>query len=228
MGRRVFVTAAAVLALTAGLVVTAVLAFPAGRDGRFAAGPTPVPASLESYVFTMCEPNLDRLTAELTPHAEGNQVLAISTDGSGSTLSVGVEAPGAWRVEASRAGVTVENENENGMAVGSAVAPPVSEAIAAAQELYTCLSRFRFVDVITPATSSSQLVQWYKYDAVVLWPCLAAHGVDVGDPPSRQDFADAFRAQGVDPFQELNFDPGTIPDLVAALRQCPLRPSYLH
>ncbi len=227
--RQAVVLAGAALVVAAGLVVTAALAFPVHRVGRIASGATALPDTLRPYAFSLCHPDLGSLSAELDALQTREtpvQYMAVTTDGSGGSFTATVEAPGVWRVQASRAGVTVEGEKIGlGDSDAAAQAP---EAVAVAQKLYDCLSKYRFVDETTPLATSSQLVQWYKYDTVVLWPCLAAHGIKVGDPPTRADFSDPFRAQAVNPFQNLQLGAGSRPKLLAAVRQCPVRPSYLR
>jgi hypothetical protein len=232
MRRRTALGFGAVLLATVALVATAVLAFPTGSVGRAASAQPKLPTTLEPSVFRLCLPDVTELTAavdadlshgsyaEAIPH-----YLAFSTQGSGPSFSATVEAPGAWRVEASRTGATVTGEN--GTAGGSGAVSYAPRAIEVAQEMYACMSPYRFVDETTTLATSSQLVQRYKYDTTVLWPCLAAHGLEVGDPPDREDFSDAFRAQSVDPLAGVKVSERTLPRLIAAVRDCPLHPSYL-
>jgi len=229
MRRRTALAIGAALFVVAGLVVTAVVAFPSRHVARVASADVPLPLSLEPALFQLCGPRLDRLVAELdADRAAGDlaaQYATMTTEGSGGSFSAVIEA-GAWRVEASRAGVTVVNED--GRASSPELAAYLPDAVTAARELYSCFSQYRFVDETTPLASSSQLVQWYKYDSAVLWPCLAAHGLKVGDPPSRADFSDPFRAQGIDPFSGLTVSKATLPKVLAAVRECPAHPSYLR
>jgi hypothetical protein len=234
MRRRTVVATAVALVVGAGLVVGAVVAFPSGTVGRVAAGgQQQLPASMAPSMFGLCDADLDDLGAEMvvgqsdgSPSQAGTGTLAFSIEGSGASFAVSVREVGVWRVDASRAGVTLVNENST--LDPAAVSAHTSAAVAYTQQLYECLSRYRFVDETTSLASSSQLVQWYKYDALVLWPCLTAHGLKVGDPPSRADFSDPFRAQGVDPFQGLTVSRRTLPQLLAAVRECPVHPSYLR
>jgi hypothetical protein len=232
MRRRSRVAVVASLFVVSGFVVAAVVAIPSGTVGRVAAGQVKLPVTLEASLFGLCMPDIDELIAEMDaarPDAAGETAfdgLAFSTSGAGGDFTASVEAPGAWRVDASRAGVTMASEY--GKSDRSSAPPLTPAALDFARQLYDCLSTYRFVDETTSLASSSQLVQWYKYDRTVLWPCLAAHGLAVGDPPSREDFADPFRAQSVDPFRDVKVSKSTIPKLLAAVQQCPLRPSYLR
>jgi len=231
MRRRSMVAIGVALAAAAGLVATAVVAFPSGPLGRVAAGPHQLPVTLEGSVFGMCMPDLTRLNSEMeaarppgVAPEPGTEFLAFSTSGSGGSFTATVEAPGFWRIDASRTGVALASEH--GTSDRSDAPPITPAALAIARHLYACLSPYRFVDETTSLASSSQLVRWYKYDTTVLWSCLAAHGLDVGDPPSREDFSDPFRAQSVDPFRDVKVSRRTLPHLLAAVQNCPLRPAY--
>src|SRR4051812_42630995 len=114
MRRRGLVAIGATVLAVAAVAVTAVLAFPSAPVGRVAAGERHLPASLEGSVTALCMPDLTTLISEIeaaraqgatsTPGIEG---LDLSTEGSGRSLKASVEAPGFWRVDASRAGVTL-------------------------------------------------------------------------------------------------------------------------
>jgi hypothetical protein len=232
MRRRTAFGFGAALLAAAAVVATAVLAFPTGSAGRAASAQPKLPTTLEPSVFRLCLPHVSELTAAVDADlSHGSlseaipQYLAYSTQGSGPSFSASVEAPGAWRVEANRTGATIATENGAGDGSGAVLYAP--HAIAVAQQMYDCMSPYRFVDETTTLATSSQLVQRYKYDTTVLWPCLAAHGLEVGDPPDREDFSDAFRAQSVDPFAGVKVSERTLPRLIAAVRDCPLHPTYL-
>lgn len=231
MRRRRLVAIAAGAVIVAALVAVAALAFPTGTVGRVAAGPVRVPASLEGQMFAMCLPDTGELTAELDKARSGAQpeagalYLTFSTEGSGRSFTARVEAPGAWRVEASRSGVAIVDEQQP---VPTDAVARTPAAVAFAQQFYSCLSQYHFIDETPPIASSAQLVQRYRYDTAVLWPCLEAHGLDVGDPPTRADFADPFRAQAVDPYRGVNVTSTTLPRVLAAVRECPLNPAYLN
>jgi hypothetical protein len=228
MRRRTAVTGAVVLLVVAALVTTAVAAFPARTVGRVASGPIRLPRSFEPSVSRFCLSDLGTLTEVITApsgdpaRADG---IMFTTQLTGGRYIITIASPGSWVVEASRRGVTATGSK---VALGGSDAQQASQAVAIAQRLYACLSQYEFVDGSTPYASNSQLVQQYKYDSLVLWPCLRARGLNVGPGPSRADFSDPFRAQAVDPFGELDVTQYSLRRLVAAVRACPLRPSYLH
>lgn len=217
-------------ALLAGVVVAAALTFPGGGPGRRTATPTDLPSQLEPFVFTMCMPSSSAADSDIGPTtAPGSETVTsatfvFSTQESRSVFTARIELPGAWRVDAGRRGATVlsEDGHEDGGTV-----PPVFRAVTLAKQMYDCLAPYRFVEQSAPPSSSSQLLQLYRYDDSVLWPCLASHGLKVGDPPNREDFANAFTASAVDPFRGLNLSGRELPRLIAAAQACPLRPSYL-
>jgi hypothetical protein len=173
-------------------------------------------------------PDLGSLLPETgTTTPDGAPQSVALTFGAGTesgSFSIRIES-GSWVVEASRAGVTAEGSK---VAVAGADAEQASVAVAIAQQTYDCVSRYQFADVSTPHATSSQLVQQYKYDTTVLWPCLRARGLKPGPAPSRQDFSDPFRAQGVDPFGELDVSGASLRTLVDAARACPPSPAYLR
>ena len=221
MRRRSVVAIGAAVLAAAGLVAAAVLGFPAGTVGRTAAGQIHLPVTLEGAVFQSCMPTTDE------PLSTGAyQSLAFTTRGSGGSFSASVEVPGAWHVDAGRAGVTIVEEHGTRSPDGPVA--PTPAAVALAQHLYSCLAPYRFVDETTHEATSSQLVQWYKYDVLVLWPCLAAHGLQVGDPPTRADFSDPFRAQSVNPYQDGEIGKLSLHRLLTAVQECPMRPPFLR
>jgi hypothetical protein len=89
------------------------------------------------------------------------------------------------------------------------------------------MNGYRFIHPSTRPATSSQLLQLFKYDITVLWPCLRGLGLDPGSPPSRADFANAFRARTVSPYRSMVQDPGELRLLVASAQLCPSRPAYL-
>jgi len=231
MRRRSVIAIGAAVVAVAGLVVTAVLVFPAGTVGRVSAGPTRLPQSLREQLFDYCLPDtttlidaFDKTHTPATGSTSTPDYLSVSTDGSGASFSATVEATGDWKVDADRSGIRV-----SAGAGGSAAAPAEfsHEAVDFVQKLYACGSKYRFVDETSHEATSSQLVQWYKYDVGVLWPCLRAHGLHVGDPPTRAEFSDPFRAQAVDPYQGLKLGKGSMDRVLAAVRDCPQRPPFL-
>jgi len=228
MRRRSVIAIGAALVVVAGLVVTAILVFPAGTVGRVSAGPTRLPQSLREQVFHYCLPDTTALidAFDKTHTTAGGTTstpdyLSVSTDGSGASFSATVEGTGDWKVDADRSGVTVR------AGAGGSAAEFSHEAVDFVQKLYACGSQYRFVDETGHQATSSQLVQWYKYDVGVLWPCLRAHGLDVGDPPTRAEFSDPFRAQSVDPYQALKLGKSSMDRVLAAVRDCPQRPPFL-
>jgi len=231
MRRRSVIAIGAAVVAVAGLVVTAVLVFPAGTVGRVSAGPTRLPQSLREQLFDYCLPDttklidaFDKTHTTATGSSSTPDYLSVSTDGSGASFSATVEATGDWKVDADRTGITVSA----GAGVSAAAPAEFSrEAVAFVQKLYACGSQYRFVDETSHEATSSQLVQWYKYDVGVLWPCLTAHGLHVGDPPTRAEFSDPFRAQAVDPYQGLKLGKGSMDRVLAAVRDCPQRPPFL-
>jgi hypothetical protein len=215
----------------AGIVVAAVLTFPTSGPGRGTARPTELPAQLEPFVFNLCMPSLAGIESGIGPDVGDGADTAVgtaylfSTQGSGNAFTARIEEPGAWRVDAGRRGATVlsEDGHEDGGKV-----PPVFRAVTVAEQMYDCLAPYRFVEQSTLPSSPSKLLQLYKYDNSVLWPCLAAHGLKVGDPPNRADFTNAFTALTVDPFVGLDLSRRELPRLISAVQDCPLRPSYLR
>jgi len=231
MRRRSVIAIAAALVVVAALVVTAVLVFPAGTVGRVSAGPTRLPQSLREQLFDYCLPDttklidaFDKTHTTATGSSSTPDYLSVSTDGSGASFSATVEATGDWKVDADRSGIRVS------AGAGDLAAAPAEfshEAVDFVQKLYACGSKYSFVDETSHEATSSQLVQWYKYDVGVLWPCLRAHGLHVGDPPTRAEFSDPFRAQAVDPYQGLKLGKGSMDRVLAAVRDCPQRPPFL-
>src|SRR4051794_23984411 len=117
MRRRGFVAIGAALVVVAAVAVTAVLAFPSGPVGRAVAGERHLPASLEGSVTALCMPDVNKLIGEIeaartqgAASASGIESFAFSTEGTGGSFKASVEAPGFWRVDASRAGVTLASE----------------------------------------------------------------------------------------------------------------------
>lgn len=217
--------------LLAGVVVAAALTFPTGGAGRRTATPTELPSQLEPFVFSLCMPASSGIGSDDgSETGDGSATVTsatfvFSTQESSSVVSARIELPGAWQVDAGRRGATVRSED--GHEDGGTV-PPVFRAVALAKQMYDCLAPYRFVEPSVLPSTSSQLLQLYRYDSSVLWPCLAAHGLKVGAPPSREDFANAFTASAVDPFRGLNLSKPELPRLIAAAQDCPLRPSYLR
>jgi len=230
MRRRTIAVGGAVLAALV-IVVPAVLAFPAAPAGA-ATKPVELPQELEHLVFFACLPGLypgsgDAGQGAAAPGAvAAEQGFVFSSDGSHGPLSVRIEAAGDWSVTVSSTGATLRNERPS--ADQAQMASIASAAIPAAQSLYDCMAPFRFsARDEEPPRTSAQLLQLYRYDIAVLWPCLASQGIDVGDPPSRDQFVSSFSARTADPLAAMTVTKGMLPRLVPALRACPLRPAYL-
>ena len=221
MRRRTALVCGAALLAVAGLVVGAVFAFPRGPEARATARTVEFPQELEQLVFTMCVPPLP---ADLS---DGGQGFVFGLAGSGPSFSVRMESQGDWTVVVDRHGVTLQNERSD--AEASQMASQAGEAVPSAVSLYNCLSDYRFAQHETrPPTSSSDLLQLYRYDNNVLWPCLISHGIKMGDPPSRDQFVSSFSALTADPISAMTPTRTMLPRLAVALQACPLRPAYLH
>jgi hypothetical protein len=203
------------------VIVTALLAFPNAPVRRASSQPVELPQEFAPFVLDWCTPEFSLPASDSTSGS-----LNFVIDGWGSGLSVQIEEAGDWAVTVTRAGVSTVNERSD--ADAPRVISAASDVIPAAQSLYQCLARYRFAaHDFKPPSSSSQLLQLYRYDSTVLWPCLTSHGINVGDPPSRDQFVSSSSALTADPFSALTPTRKLLPHLVAALRACPLRPAYL-
>lgn len=226
------VVGGAVVGLLAVLTAAA-LAFPSGEGARATSRPVELPRELQQTVFWMCEPGLypgfDAGFDSAPSDGEGvdaTQGFLFSSKGSGAALSVKIEEVGNWSVSVDRAGATIHNERPS--ADETQLVPIASQVIPAATSLYNCMAPYRFAaHDFQPPASSAQLLQQYRYDTAVLWPCLTSHGIDVGDPPSRDQFVDSFSALTADPILAMTVTRKLLPRLASALRSCPLRPAYL-
>jgi hypothetical protein len=226
MRRRAVLAVGAVAVVAAALAVTAVAASPSASIAR-ATGPTRLPSSLQLSVARLCMSDLGSLLGDMGTTTDGGPqsiALTFGTRAAPGSFSIRIDS-GSWFVEASRAGVTATGSK---VALGGTDTEQSSVAMAIAQKTYDCVSQYQFADDSTPHATSSQLVQQYRYDTAVLWPCLRARGLKPGPAPSRQDFSDPFRAQGVDPFGELDASGASLRSLVDAVRACPPSPAYLH
>jgi hypothetical protein len=228
--RTIVVGGAALVALS--IVAIAAQAFPPGPTGAASAS-VELPQELEHLVFMACLPGLYPESTDAAGVAEGvaaEQGFRFSSDGSDGALFVRIEAVGDWSVSVSRTGATMRNERSN---ENEARADSIAAAvIPAAQSLYDCMVPFHFetADAGSPASahlSSAQLLQLYRYDTAVLWPCLTSQGIHMGDPPSRDDFAPSLSALAADPLSGVPVTKKMLSRLVPALRACPLRPAYL-
>jgi len=227
-------TIAGVGAVLAGVViVAAALAFPASHSGA-SRRPVVLPAELQQLVFTACLPGLSsasgspsRITGgPATGALAAEQGLRFTVGGSPGDLNVGIEAPGDWAVTVTHDGATVQNQRPS--ADQAQLDEVTAEAIPAALSLYQCMEPYRFDDYPPETlTSRAQLLQLYRYDAAVLWPCLKSHGIDLGDSPSRDEFLTAESAVTTNPLARTTVSRKMLPRLAPALRACPLRPAYL-
>jgi hypothetical protein len=227
MRRRARVATGGGILVAVCVVAVAVLAFPTGALTRSTSKPVELPRELEQTVFSTCLPGLDPASVDpVSNGVHGVQGFIFSSDGSAGGLSVGIESVGDWSVSVSRTGAAFQNERPS--ADQTQITSIASSVVPAAQSLYNCMAPYRFArHDADPPTSSAQLLQLYRYDANVLWPCLTSHGIDVGDPPSRDQFVNSFSARTADPFSAMTLTSKTLPHLVSALQACPLRPAYL-
>jgi hypothetical protein len=218
---------AAVAVLAVG--VAAALAFPTAAVQRATSKPIDLPQELEQVVFWTCLPGLYPGSGDAGSDAGGvtaEQGFLFSSDGSSGALSVRIEAAGDWSVTVGRAGATMQNERPS--ADQAQMTSIAAEAIPAATSLYNCMAPYRFAARdADPPSSSAQLLQLYRYDNAVLWPCLKSHGIDLGDPPSRDQFTSSFSAMTADPLSAMTVTRKLLPRLIPALQACPLRPAYL-
>jgi hypothetical protein len=231
MRRRTAVVGGAAVVLLAVLTAAA-LAFPSGAAVRATSRPVQLPRELQLTVLLMCEPGLYHgfdSAFDSAPDGDGvdaTQGFLFSSKGSGAALSVQIEEVGNWSVSVDRTGATIRNERPS--ADETQLVAMASEVIPAATSLYNCLAPYHFAahDIQSPS-SGAQLLQLYRYDTAVLWPCLNSHGIDVGDPPSRDQFVDSFSALTANPISAMTVTRKLLPRLASALRACPLRPAYL-
>jgi hypothetical protein len=233
MRRRTTVAVGGGLLVVLLVAAAAVLTFPTSATARSTSKPVELPRELQQLVFWTCLPGLFPASDSAVPDSGGvNAVQGFdfsstgSTTGSGSGFSVRIESVGDWSVSVGRAGAVVQNERPS--ADQTQLVAITSEVIPAAQSLYNCMAPYRFAaHDLEPPSSSAQLLQLYRYDALVLWPCLTSHGIDVGDPPSRDQFVSSFSALTADPIAAITPSRKMLPRLATALRACPLRPAYL-
>ncbi|MEO7722492.1 MAG: hypothetical protein ABIS08_11330 [Pseudolysinimonas sp.] len=231
--RRRMIAVGGALVVALALAVSATLAFPKPQTAT-----TPkavaLPAELQELVFEACLPGLFSDSGSSTRVSVGpatgalvaDQGLRFTVGGSPDALSVGIEAPGDWAVTVTHDGATVQNRRPS--ADQSQLDSVTDQAVPAAQSLYKCMAPYRFDDYPAETLSSrAQLLQLYRYDAVVLWPCLKSHGLDVGNPPSRDQFVTASSGVTTNPLSATPMSRKMLLRLVPALRACPLRPAYL-
>ena len=217
MRRRAVLAIVAAAFVVAGAAVAGVVGFPGETPARASGRPVELPGDLEPFVFNACIPTADLATIQ--------QAGALGfTLSNGGPFEVRIFAdPGAWSVQVGRQGARITAQG-GGTGTDASVA---ARALAIAQQMYDCLAPYRFVDSSTLSPSSSQLLQLYKYDTAVRWPCLRNLGLDPGSPPRRADFVTTYSAQNVSPYRVMNVKPGDLRLLVASAELCPSRPAYL-
>lgn len=228
MRRRARVATGGGILVAVCVVAVAALSFPTGAAARGISKPVELPQDLQWTLFGTCLPGLDPASLDSSSDGgvQGVQGFRFSAAGSAGGLSVEIEAMGDWSVAVTRTGAVFRNERPS--ADETQIASIASAVLPAARSLYTCMAPFRFARHATePPTSSAQLLQLYRYDTNVLWPCLTSHGIDVGDPPSRDQFVNSLSARTADPFAAMTLTSKTLPHLIPALRACPIRPAYL-
>jgi hypothetical protein len=229
MRRRARVATGGGILVAVCVAAVAALNFPTGAVARGTSKPVELPHELQQTVFWMCLPGLQPGFDDVGSDEDGvdaEQGFFFSSRGSGAALSVQISSAGDWSVSVNRTGAVMHNERPSAdqtqmISIASAVIP-------AAKSLYDCLAPYRFASTdLEPPTSSAQLLQLYRYDTNVLWPCLTSHGVEVGEPPSRDQFVTSRSARSADPFAARTLTSKTLPHLIPALQACPLRPAYL-
>ncbi|HEY4152529.1 MAG TPA: hypothetical protein VGM38_04345 [Pseudolysinimonas sp.] len=211
------------------IVAVAVLNFPTPAATPGASKPVELPTDLQSAVFFACLPGLDPASQDAESGVDGIQAtqgLGFSSGESLLGLSVRIESAGVWSVSVDSTGATLHSERHGDNL--DQMTRIAAEVIPTATSLYNCMEPYRFAaHTSEPPSSSAQLLQLYRYDATVLWPCLTAHGIDMGDPPTRDQFVSSVSARTADPFSAMKLTKQTLPRLTAALQACPLRPAYL-
>ena len=218
MRRRARLAIAAAAFVVAGVVAVGVAGFPREPVPRASSRPMALPGELEPVVFNACIPTTDLATLKVS----GGLYFSLGDEGA---FRVRIADPGSWSVQVGRRGARVTTEDGGGDPASDGSSP--ARAVAVAQQLYDCMKGYRFVAPSSRPQSSSQLLQLYKYDTAVLWPCLRNLGLDPGPPPTRADFVTKYTAQNVSPYRVMNLDPGDLRLLVASARLCPSRPGYL-
>ena len=226
MRRRTAVVLTALVLVIAGLIAGAVVAFPHGTIERATGRPAPLPPQLEGSLFELCATTPEAAAAGASiDELAGTGSMVMSTSGSGSSFSVRVEAVDRWRVDVDRHGATLQSEVGDRL-----IAAPLTQApstVSFGEHLYRCMSPYHF-DATSEVLSSSELLQLYRYDRTVLWPCLTAHGVDPGPPPQLSQFASAVTVRSIDPFGGAVPTRAQFERVVRAATACPLTPDYLH
>ena len=218
MGRRAPLVIAAVVFVVAGVVMAGVVGFPRDPTGRASSRPAMLPGELEPLVFDSCIPEADVATLLV---GDGGIEIGTSHDGA---FRVDISEGSSWSVQIGRRGAHITMQKGDDPPSGGS---PAARAVPIAQEVYDCMKGYRFIDPSTLPTSSSQLLQLYKYDTTVLWPCLKGIGLDPGFLPTRADFATRSSAQNVSPYRSMAMQADEVKLLVASAQLCPSRPAYL-
>ena len=144
--------------------------------------------------------------------------------GAGACSSVRRELTGKGSVAGNHSGASMQNESSDPDV--SHMVTQASFAIPAAQSMYNCMSPYRFADhEDQPPTSSSQLLQLYRYETTVLWPCMTSHGIKMGAPPSRDQFVNSFTALTAGPIAAVTPTPNPPPPFAATLTAVPPPPA---
>ena len=218
MERRRSLAIAAVVTAVAAAVLSGCATAP-----RASSRPLLLPSALAPVVWRGCIAGLD---------VSG---LNVSIGGTSGEILVDV-GPGdifdSWYVHATPRGVTLVTPGgaptaSAGSGSGSGSTTLMDAAERAARAVQSCASAYRFVDANDLPPSRSGLLQLYRYDVAVLWPCLRAHGVIVSDQPSRELYLSPVTAAAIDPYGAPSWTPGGVAAAVDAARVCPDVPAYL-
>jgi len=217
MRRRAF------LAIAAGMVAVTALAgcAPAPRPRAGA-----IPESLQNLAYSRCVNRLDPTTTtdySVSIGGEGGNsscvdvgpLTAVDADGNRSTT---------WHVHVTPGRVALESDAEGAPVPADAELARVQKV---GRSLFDCVSEYRFQPPAEFPSSRAALLQLFRYDVGVLWPCLTAHGVVLGPAPSRRSYlsqADAYAAYPV----PLSGSPGDVTRMLSAAAACPAIPPYLR
>jgi hypothetical protein len=193
------------------------------------AGPTKpapiVPGELQTAMMSACGSDDSEFERGIASDS-GRYSIAIGPPGQGWHLDVQL---GMTEVVAGSA-VTESPAPDRPAALPTLNDPTARRAEAVATGILTCMAPYRFAPSAHMPHSPSALLQLYRYDRAVLWPCLRQHGFDPGPAPSRADFASADDAMQANPYIALAAKPVTKQLFAAAAkaaRYCPEMPKYL-
>jgi hypothetical protein len=230
MRRRMTAAVGGTVLAAIAVVTLATLTFPTAPEPRALSTPTVLPHALEQVVFLACLPGLYPGSGGAGSSGAGvfaEQGFRFSSDGSDTSLSVRIESVGDWAISVTSTGASMRSERSSDdpqriTSISAAVTPT-------ARSLYQCMAPYRFAGSdAQPPRSRAQLLQLYRYETAVLWPCLTSHGIDAGAPPSRSQFIDTSSALTTNPLSAMRLTRKTLPRLVPALQACPLLPDYLR